>query len=92
MSSARIYGLLKGFFKECAKQAGPKNSDFLAASTHWLRHTFAHDTLAANEGHADVLPVTQTLLGHASISTTMIYVKADVSARKRAVDNIQSIV
>ncbi|WP_306555203.1 tyrosine-type recombinase/integrase [Acidovorax sp.] len=92
LSSARIYGLLKGFFKECAKQAGPKNSDFLAASTHWLRHTFAHDTLAANEGHADVLPVTQTLLGHASISTTMIYVKADVSARKRAVDNIQSIV
>jgi site-specific recombinase XerD len=92
LSSARIYGLLKGFFKECAKQAGPENSDFLAASTHWLRHTFAHDTLAANVGHADALPVTQTLLGHANISTTMIYVKADVSARKRAVDNIQSIV
>jgi len=92
LSGARIYGLLKDFFKKCAKIAGEKNSDFRAASTHWMRHTFAHDTITANAGKDVVLPITQELLGHASISTTMIYVKADLSSRKETVDGIKSIV
>lgn len=92
LSAARIYGLLKEFFGRCAKIAGPKSSDFLAASTHWLRHTFAHDTIAANEGQDGALAVAQALLGHADINTTMIYVKAELSSRKETVDKIQSIV
>ncbi|RKR52900.1 site-specific recombinase XerD [Acidovorax sp. 94] len=92
LSAARIYGLLKEFFGKCAKIAGPKSSDFLAASTHWLRHTFAHDTIAANEGQDGALAVAQALLGHADINTTMIYVKAELSSRKETVDKIQSIV
>ena len=92
MSAARIYGLLKEFFRKCAKIAGPKSSDFLAASTHWMRHTFAHDTIAASDGQDGALSVAQALLGHADINTTMIYVKAELSSRKETVDKIQSIV
>ncbi|MBU2123022.1 MAG: tyrosine-type recombinase/integrase [Gammaproteobacteria bacterium] len=92
LSAARIHGLMKQFFLECEKLAGEKNSDFRAASTHWMRHTFAHDTIAANAGKDVILPIAQALLGHKNISTTMIYVKADVTSRKETVDNIKSIV
>ncbi|MCY1377444.1 Tyrosine recombinase XerC [compost metagenome] len=47
-----------------------------------MRHTFAHAVLRATGGD---LPVTQQLLGHASIATTGIYVKADMSQRLKAV-------
>jgi site-specific recombinase XerD len=47
-----------------------------------MRHTFAHAVLRAS---GNDLAVTQQLLGHASIATTGIYIKADVSQRHRAV-------
>ena len=46
------------------------------ASTHWLRHTFGSHAVAAHTP----LEVVQSVLGHASLNTTTIYVKAE---RKR---------
>jgi site-specific recombinase XerC len=44
-------------------------ADFDKASTHWLRHSFAHRVLATGQA---ALPAVQALLGHANISTTGI--------------------
>lgn len=89
LSSGRIYGLLKAFFKKCAANSADENSDFLAASTHWLRHTFAHSAFL--ESGKDLLEV-QQLLGHADINTTALYAKADLSARARTVNKIKPFV
>lgn len=43
-----------------------------AASTHWLRHGYAH-TLVVD--HGVPLPVAQVLLGHASVQTTAAYAR-----------------
>lgn len=50
---------------------------------HALRHTAATDTLRAGATLADV----QALLGHSSIATTAIYLKADTAALARAMGN-----
>lgn len=93
LSASALYTLLKKFFGQCSATAGEnpldKNSVFHRASTHWLRHTFAHHALAASEKD---LTVVQALLGHKSITTTAIYVKADLSQRKAATDKIKPIV
>lgn len=51
----------------------PRSATFQAASTHWLRHTFA--TLALRSGVP--LNSVQRVLGHKSLSTTTVYVTAD---------------
>lgn len=85
--------MLKSFFKRCAFEAGELSTDphaaFYKASTHWLRHTFAHHVMRATGRD---LAVTQSLLGHKDISTTAIYVKADLAARVEAVEKIQGSV
>ncbi len=78
LTAAGMYAVLKAFFRKCAARAGSENSDFLKASGHWLRHTFAHHALRASNKD---LAVVQQLLGHASITTTAIYVKADMESR-----------
>ena len=89
LSAAALYRLLKEFFKKCAVLSGEDPNDprsvFRRASTHWLRHTYAHHAL--RESGKD-LPVVQQILGHRSITTTAIYVKADMEARKRTNDAI----
>jgi site-specific recombinase XerD len=83
-TKAGVYRALKRLFGMVAKApaAAHSNSDFTKASGHWLRHTFGHAVLKAS---GERLPVVQQLLGHSSITTTSIYVKADMSARAEAI-------
>lgn len=76
-----LYQSLKRFFRQCAKRLGAQQLDddadvLLKASTHWLRHFFA--TSAAQD---DVNPtVLMNMLGHASLSTTSVYLHSELKA------------
>ncbi|OLP04642.1 phage integrase family protein [Rhodoferax antarcticus ANT.BR] len=86
LSSARIYMILKLFFKEVQKNVESSGHvDFLKASTHWLRHTFAHQALKGS--NRDVAAV-QQILGHADIGTTGLYTKADMTSRVAAISSV----
>jgi site-specific recombinase XerD len=89
LSSGRVHGLLKALFKRVAARDDlPEGrADFLKASAHWLRHTFAHQALAASERD---LPAVQQILGHKDIGTTGIYVKADLAARVAATRGVKA--
>lgn len=84
LSVAGIHRVIKSLCERAARECTDARlaAELRAASAHWMRHTFAHAVLRASGGD---LPVTQQLLGHASIATTGIYVKADMSQRLRAV-------
>lgn len=86
LSGSGIYAVLRAFFKKCAAHDDDPSSPFLKASTHWLRHTFAHHALDATNKD---ITVVQQLLGHASINTTLVYVKADPKSRIEAVRKIK---
>jgi len=68
-----LYRAFKNVFAETATAIEPINARaaerLRAASTHWLRHTFATACLAAGGSLKDA----QELLGHADIGSTMIY-------------------
>lgn len=89
LSAQRLHGILKAFFKHVQGHEAAKNTDFAKASAHWMRHTFAHQTLQASGKN---LTVVQQLLGHADISTTAIYVKADMSSRVETVMGVRAVV
>ena len=89
LSASRLHGILKAFFKKTQGHPDAIGTDFDKASAHWLRHTFAHQTLESSDKN---LPVVQQLLGHADISTTAIYVKADMTARVDAVLGVRAAV
>lgn len=84
LSPARIYEILTTGFERCAvavwerdKRAAERIRE---ASTHWLRHTYgAHS--AARGVPQDVL---QANLGHESLATTSIYVRAEKARKHRA--------
>lgn len=84
LSTAGIHRVVKHLFAQVAVQCADAESKaaFERATCHWLRHTFAHSVLGATNQD---LTVTQQLLGHKSIATTGIYVKADMGQRLRAV-------
>ena len=86
LSTAGMYSVLKAFFANVAKQYSV-HADFEKASAHWLRHTFAHQVLEATDND---LAVVQQLLGHSSIQTTAIYVKANVESRTKAINDMAS--
>ena len=68
-----------------AHELGRDSESFERASLHWMRHTFAHQVLAATSND---LAVTQQLLGHSSIAVTSVYVKANMQQRIDAVKKV----
>ncbi len=84
LSPAAIYAVLKRFFARASATALASDLEparFEAASTHWMRHTFARQSLV------DGLPleVLSELMGHASIDTTSIYSTQELARKIGAV-------
>lgn len=84
LSVDSIYQILKEFFRACSVTAGEDVNDelttFKRASTHWLRHTFANNLL--KQADLDVVQA-QALLGHKSLQSMRICVRADIEKRWR---------
>jgi site-specific recombinase XerD len=84
LSAARIYEILVAGFERCATsiwRRDPRAAERIReASTHWLRHTYGSHS-AARGVPQDVL---QANLGHESLATTSIYVRAEKGRRHRA--------
>ncbi len=84
LSGAGIYAVLKRFFGRAAASAGAAGLEagrFEAASTHWMRHTFARQSLVDGAP----LEVVSELMGHASIDTTSIYSTQELARKIGAV-------
>jgi len=85
LSAARIYEILVAGFERCAThiwRRDPRAAERIReASTHWLRHTYGSHS-AARGVPQDVL---QANLGHESLATTSIYVRAEKARRHKAV-------
>lgn len=87
LSTARVRVVLKDLFRLVADQVpGEMAEDFRRATPHFMRHTFAHRVLTVTKQD---LAVTQQLLGHKSISTTGIYIKAGLAQRLSALSALQ---
>lgn len=84
LGAARIYEILVGAFERCAVHIARHDARaaerIRLASTHWLRHTYGSHS-AARGVPQDVL---QANLGHESLATTSIYVRAEKGRRQRA--------
>lgn len=90
LGKAGIYKALKRLFRRLARlaeQQGRGDADRLAAaSTHWLRHTFARGAVAKNVP----IGVVQEILGHASERTTNdIYVQQERSRLVLAMNQVR---
>ena len=84
LSASGIYAVLKRFFGRAAATAGEAGLDasrFEAASTHWMRHTFARQSLVDGAP----LEVVSELMGHASIDTTSIYSTQELARKIGAI-------
>lgn len=92
LSTNGLYRTLKTFFRQMArKERDPElQARILRFSTHWLRHTFAHEVLRENNGD-EGLKLAQQLLGHASITTTAQYVEQDISAKVKAARKVNPL-
>lgn len=91
LDGASIYSILKGFFARVGARDDLVHGQaaFERASTHWMRHTFAHVGLA--EGGDNSLATVQALLGHSSIATTGLYLKANIGDRVRMIEAIEAV-
>ncbi|WP_028996690.1 phage integrase family protein [Azohydromonas australica] len=89
LGASGLYRMLKRFFHRIADSAhavdGLDAARLRAASTHWLRHTFAR------QGAAAQIPVEvlQQALGHASIATTTIYLGTERARMVREFEKLQ---
>jgi site-specific recombinase XerD len=87
LSAARIYEILVTGFERCATHVWAQDQRaaerIREASTHWLRHTYGSHS-AARGVPQDVL---QANLGHESLATTSIYVRAEKARKHRAMQS-----
>jgi site-specific recombinase XerD len=87
LAAARIYEILVAGFERCATHVWTQDQRaaerIREASTHWLRHTYGSHS-AARGVPQDVL---QANLGHESLATTSIYVRAEKGRRHRAMQD-----
>ncbi|ABE47369.1 site-specific integrase [Polaromonas sp. JS666] len=92
LSANALYRTLKTFFRQMARKERDEKlkARILKFSTHWLRHTFAHEVLRENDGD-EGLKLAQQLLGHASINTTAEYVRQDLSAKVKAARKVNPL-
>lgn len=92
LSANALYRTLKTFFRQMARKERDekRKARILQFSTHWLRHTFAHEVLRENDS-GEGLKLAQQLLGHASINTTAEYVKQDQSAKVKAARKVNPL-
>lgn len=77
LERSALYQSLRRFFRHVAHEAArrrgaPPPEAFAAVSTHWLRHTFANN--AVRHMPPQVL---QSLMGHADLRVTSVYVQAE---------------
>jgi site-specific recombinase XerD len=83
MQAGGIYASVTRFLKRAAHRS-QNPAHFEEATTHWLRHTFAHEALRSSED----LRTVQKLLGHSSINTTGIYLEARMDTRIEAIEQL----
>jgi len=92
MTRAAVHGIVKAVFDRAADRwleqgRGEAQADKLrAASSHWLRHTAGSNLANGIELHH-----VRDTLGHASLSTTSIYVHGEDDARHAAVSRVHRI-
>ena len=80
MSASGLYASLKRFLGRCARAAAGLDAKHLAASsTHWLRHTFGRRAAVAGVP----LEVIGQAMGHASLTTTSVYMSQERSRMVR---------
>ncbi|SCU76846.1 Integrase family protein [Cupriavidus necator] len=86
LSVGQIHAIFKRFFAQAAARLvdedGAEASRFASASAHWLRHSFGQHAIA----HGVALDVVQSQLGHASLATTSIYVRAEAERRAQEIE------
>ncbi|WP_051705441.1 tyrosine-type recombinase/integrase [Cupriavidus metallidurans] len=86
LSVDQIHAIYKRFFADAARAMesdDPEGALRLAsASAHWLRHSFGNHAVA----HGVALDVVQSQLGHASLATTSVYVRAEAERRAQELE------
>jgi len=87
LTPGRIYEIVKDAFGRCASWVQPQDQNAAAriqqASTHWLRHTYG-----SHAAQVAPLHVLKDQLGHASMTTTAGYAKADAAERQKAMAQV----
>ncbi len=90
MSRSGLYKALEHFFELAARDIGsdrPMDAAKLrAASTHWLRHTFAVTALAKMS-----VNVVQAAMGHASVATTGRYLSPEEEEMSTAMAGMKAL-
>ncbi|MFG6488309.1 phage integrase family protein [Roseateles sp. BYS78W] len=87
LTPSGLYALLKRFLGRCSATAAARGLDdehVAAASTHWLRHTFGRRAAVAG---VPVEVICQAM-GHASLTTTSIYLTQERSRMIRELRRI----
>lgn len=91
IAAGTLYDILKRFFAQCsdrlARTSATDADRLRQASTHWLRHTHGSHAIAAGVP----IDVVRDNLGHASISTTGIYVSGEKRRRHAEVSRMTSL-